>query len=97
MSFQVFETDKALHLSHIKTCSSVYISCFLEQETRGNQSGTREAGQKMTNIMVVDMESYVNVEIDMEKNSGFAEVGHDISESCEGLCHVISLFIVLFS
>lgn len=38
----------------------------------------------MTNIMVVDMESFVNVEIDMEKKSGFAEVGHDISESCEG-------------
>lgn len=61
----------------------------MEQEARENTSAeTRETGQKMTDIMVVDFESYVNVEINMEKNNGISEVGHGISGISQGLCDI---------
>lgn len=61
----------------------------MEQEAQENTSaGTRETGQKMTDVMVVDLESYVNVEI-MEKNV-ISEVGHGISGISQGLCDVFS-------
>lgn len=62
----------------------------MEQEARENTSaGTRETGQKTTDVMVVDLESYVNVEINMEKN-GISEVGPGIFGISQGLCDVFS-------
>ncbi|KAA8577401.1 hypothetical protein FQN60_000140 [Etheostoma spectabile] len=49
----------------------------MEQEARENSSaGTRKTGDEMTDIMVVDLESYVKVELDMEKER--IEVGQNV-------------------
>ncbi|XP_076592872.1 SHC SH2 domain-binding protein 1 [Chaetodon auriga] len=49
----------------------------MEQEARETLSaGTRETANEMTDIVVVDFESYVNVELDKEKNNAFSEVEH---------------------
>ncbi|XP_070820170.1 SHC SH2 domain-binding protein 1 [Chaetodon trifascialis] len=51
----------------------------MEQEAQETPSvGTRETVNEMTDIVVVDFESYVNVELDMEKNNAFSEVEHDL-------------------
>ena len=60
----------------------------MEQEARENSSaGTRKTGDEMTDI-VVDLESYVKVELDMEKKR--IEVGRNVSGITQGPCHVES-------
>ncbi|XP_028440820.1 SHC SH2 domain-binding protein 1 [Perca flavescens] len=55
----------------------------MEQEARENSSaGTRTTGDEMTD-MVVDLESYVKVELDMEKKR--IEVGHNVSGITQAL------------
>ncbi|XP_029284637.1 SHC SH2 domain-binding protein 1 isoform X2 [Cottoperca gobio] len=53
----------------------------MEQEARGEtpSAATSKAGNEMTDIAVVDLESYFNVELDMEINNGISEVGHNVS------------------
>lgn len=56
----------------------------MEQEARENTSAeTGETGKKMTDIIVVDLDSYINIEIDMEKNND--EVGPGMPEITQGL------------
>lgn len=63
----------------------------MEQDAGANPSaGTRETGNEMTDIVVVDLESYVNVELDMEKNNGSSVVGHKVSGVTQGLSHGFS-------
>lgn len=45
--------------------------------------GTSNTGSDMTDIMVVDLESFVHVELDME-NNGISEVGNNVSGLNEG-------------
>jgi len=59
----------------------------MEQDVRGNQSAeTRTAADEMSDIAMVDFESYVNVELDVEKNNEVSEAGHHVSSSTEGQC-----------
>ncbi|KAI4829700.1 hypothetical protein KUCAC02_001375 [Chaenocephalus aceratus] len=46
--------------------------------------GTSNTGSDMTDIMVVDLESFVHVELDME-NNGISEVGNNVSGLNEAL------------
>ena len=50
----------------------------MEQDARETPS----AADEMTNIVVVDVESYVNVELDMEK----INEGQNVSGLTQGLC-----------
>lgn len=55
----------------------------MEQEGRKNtHAETTETGKKMTDIIVVDLDSYTDNEIDVEKNK---EVGPGILEITRGL------------
>ncbi|XP_063736606.1 SHC SH2 domain-binding protein 1 isoform X2 [Eleginops maclovinus] len=52
----------------------------MEQEALETPSaGTSNLGTEMTDIMVVDLESFVHVEIDMENNNGISEVGNNLN------------------
>lgn len=67
----------------------------MEQEACETPSaGARETANDMTDIVVVDLESYVNVELDMEKNNAFEVLGHDVSGVTQGPCHFFYHFIV---
>lgn len=69
----------------------------MEQETRESASPTtREAGNEMTDIVVVDLESYVNVELDMENNNGISEVEHNVSGITQGMCRVFFILKLLW-
>ncbi|XP_041792084.1 SHC SH2 domain-binding protein 1 isoform X1 [Chelmon rostratus] len=58
----------------------------MEQEACETPSaGARETANDMTDIVVVDLESYVNVELDMEKNNAFEVLGHDVSGVTQAL------------
>lgn len=48
---------------------------------------TKESGEDMTDIVMVDSdcESYVNVELNSEKNN---EAGNDMLDITQGLCHI---------
>lgn len=66
----------------------------MEQEAREN-AGTKETGNEMREIVLVDTESYVNVEVDVENNDGISEVAHNVSAITQGLCG--TMFILTFS
>ncbi|XP_070765108.1 SHC SH2 domain-binding protein 1 [Enoplosus armatus] len=58
----------------------------MEQESREQPpAGTRRPGSEMSDVVVVDLESYVNVELDMEKNNGMAHMGHNVSGITQAL------------
>lgn len=64
----------------------------MEQEGRKNtHAETTETGKKMTDIMVVDLDSYTDNEIDLEINN---EVGPAILEVTRGLAFFNFFFIV---
>ncbi|KAE8296903.1 SHC SH2 domain-binding protein 1-like protein B [Larimichthys crocea] len=56
----------------------------MEQEAREN-AGTKETGNEMREIVLVDTESYVNVEVDVENNDGISEVAHNVSAITQAL------------
>ncbi|XP_070686557.1 SHC SH2 domain-binding protein 1 [Pempheris klunzingeri] len=58
----------------------------MEQEAGENpSSGTGKARNDMTDIVVVDLESYVNVELDVEKNNGVSERIYNVSGITQAL------------
>ncbi|KAJ4947539.1 hypothetical protein JOQ06_009574 [Pogonophryne albipinna] len=58
----------------------------MEQEALATHSAvTSKTGSDMTDIMVVDLESFVHVELDMENNNGISEVGNNLSGLNEAL------------
>lgn len=50
-----------------------------------------ETADDMTDIVVVDLVSYVNVELDIENNNGSSEAGHNVLDITQGLCNVFCL------
>ncbi|XP_035507708.1 SHC SH2 domain-binding protein 1 [Morone saxatilis] len=58
----------------------------MEQEAQTKPSaGTSETGEEMTDIVVDDFDSYINLKLDMEKNNGISEVGHSVSAVTQAL------------
>ena len=71
---------------------------YMEQQAQETPSaGAREAGDNMTDVAVFDLESYVNVELDMkEDNRSGTKVGHKVSATSQGLCHALSCWYRAF-
>ena len=68
---------------------------YMEQEARETPSaGAREAGD-MTDVAVFDLESYVNVELDMKEDNGTPKVGHNVSATSKGVCHALPFLLAL--
>lgn len=57
----------------------------MENACEDNSAETTNIRQKISDIVVMDSESYVNVECDMEKFSGVSEVENSISAISQGL------------
>ncbi|XP_073320787.1 SHC SH2 domain-binding protein 1 isoform X2 [Pagrus major] len=58
----------------------------MEQEARETPSaGAREAGAEMTEVAVFDLESYVNVELDMKEDDSTSKVGQNVSAISQAL------------
>lgn len=69
---------------------------YMEQEAQETPSAkAREAGDDMTDVAVFDLESYVNVELDMKEDNRISKVGHNVSATSQGLCHALPFLLAL--
>lgn len=63
----------------------------MEQESLETTSaGRREPVSTMSDVLVVDLSSFVNVDLEVENNNnGVSAERHNLSARTQGLCHVL--------